>query len=176
MYVYMLQQNEDTFKQRTLASLSSNLISAKQHLYTVTKQQTVCLDEFLKSHTLVTWVKNNLKSEHKLLSIFYYMPIKLPKPLYYICTLHSPTIDMSDVKVFVELASISAGENDTEIDQVACFHDAVMGYGPLLYTLSPSAGFAEFMTCARLVWEAQHRDDKLPDKLVRIFLFLRMQC
>ncbi|CAK6965023.1 E3 ubiquitin-protein ligase rnf213-beta isoform X3 [Scomber scombrus] len=73
--------------------------------------------------------------------------------------------DMSDVKVYVDLASISAGENDTEIDQVACFHDAVMGYAPLLYSLSPHAGFEEFMNCAKQVWETQNRDEKLPDKL-----------
>uniref|UniRef100_A0A3Q2W9T3 RING-type E3 ubiquitin transferase n=1 Tax=Haplochromis burtoni TaxID=8153 RepID=A0A3Q2W9T3_HAPBU len=95
---------------------------------------TACLEQFLASQTLVTWVKENLKN-------------------------------MSDVKVYVDLASISAGENDTEIDQVACFHDAVMGYAPLLYSLSPQAGFNEFMRCARQVWDAQSRDEKLPDKL-----------
>ncbi|XP_042252605.1 E3 ubiquitin-protein ligase rnf213-beta [Thunnus maccoyii] len=73
--------------------------------------------------------------------------------------------NMSDVKVYVDLASISAGENDTEIDQVACFHDAVMGYAPLLYSLSPQAGFKEFMKCAGQVWETQNRDEKLPEKL-----------
>lgn len=78
---------------------------------------------------------------------------------------------MSDVKVYVELASISAGENDTEIDQVACFHDAVMGYGPLLYSLSPQTGFQEFMACAQQVWDAQSRDEKLPDKLVLRYFF-----
>uniref|UniRef100_A0A3Q2ZEQ8 RING-type E3 ubiquitin transferase n=1 Tax=Kryptolebias marmoratus TaxID=37003 RepID=A0A3Q2ZEQ8_KRYMA len=72
---------------------------------------------------------------------------------------------MSDVKVYVDLASISAGENDTEIDQVACFHDSVMGYAPLLYSLSPQAGFSDFMKCAQQVWDAQNRDEKLPDKL-----------
>lgn len=74
--------------------------------------------------------------------------------------------DMSDVKVYVDLAIISAGENDTEIDQVAYFHDAVMGYSPLLYSLSPQAGFEEFMECAQQVWDTQNRDEKLPDKLV----------
>lgn len=73
---------------------------------------------------------------------------------------------MNEVKVYVDLASISAGENDTEIDQVACFHDAVMGYAPLLYSLPPKAGFKEFMNCAMQVWETQNRDEKLPDKLV----------
>lgn len=79
---------------------------------------------------------------------------------------------MSDVKVYVDLASISAGENDTEIDQVACFHDAVMGYAPLLYSLSPQAGFNDFMRCARQVWDAQSRDEKLPDKLVKTGIYI----
>lgn len=76
---------------------------------------------------------------------------------------------MSDVKVFVDLASISAGENDTEIDRVACFHDAVMGYSPLLYSLSPKAGFEEFMFSARQVWDNLQRDQRLPAKLVITF-------
>lgn len=78
---------------------------------------------------------------------------------------------MSDVKVYVDLASISAGENDAEIDQVAGFHDSVMGYAPLLFSLSPQAGFKDFMKCAQQVWDAQSRDERLPDKLVIITLF-----
>ncbi|XP_019133291.1 E3 ubiquitin-protein ligase rnf213-beta isoform X3 [Larimichthys crocea] len=128
------QLEDDTFKQRALGSLTVDLFHASQQLSRVTKQHTACLEEFLASQTLVTWVKENLK-------------------------------DMSDVKVYVDLASISAGENDTEIDQVACFHDAVMGYAPLLYSLSPRAGFKDFMKCALSVWETQNRDEKLPDKL-----------
>lgn len=77
-----------------------------------------------------------------------------------------PSADTSDVKVFVELASITAGENDTEIDRVACFHDAVMGYSSLLYTLHPQAGFKDFMKCAEQVFENLSRDERLPDKLV----------
>ncbi|XP_036938207.1 E3 ubiquitin-protein ligase rnf213-beta [Acanthopagrus latus] len=128
------QLEEDTFKQRALSTLSDDLFHAKRQLSAVTKQHTACLEEFLASQTLVTWVKENLKN-------------------------------MSEVKVYVELASISAGENDREIDQVACFHDAVMGYAPLLFSLSSQAGFQEFMKCAQQVWETQSRDEKLPDKL-----------
>ncbi|XP_063077858.1 E3 ubiquitin-protein ligase rnf213-beta [Engraulis encrasicolus] len=73
--------------------------------------------------------------------------------------------NLSDVKVFVDLASISAGENDTEIDRVANFHDAVMGYSPLLYSLDTSAGFDHFMGCVQQLWDTLNRDDKLPDKL-----------
>ncbi|XP_029311958.1 LOW QUALITY PROTEIN: E3 ubiquitin-protein ligase rnf213-beta [Cottoperca gobio] len=133
--IYTLSQLEkDTFKQRALGSLTDDLLRAKQQLSTVTEQHTTCLEEFLASQTLVSWVKENLKN-------------------------------MSEVKVYVDLASISAGENDTEIDQVACFHDAVMGYAPLLYSLNPEAGFEEFLKCAQQVWDTQNRDEKLPDKL-----------
>ncbi|XP_008435734.1 E3 ubiquitin-protein ligase rnf213-beta [Poecilia reticulata] len=128
------QLDEDSFKQRVLGSLTDDMFHARQQLSAVTKEHTACLEEFLKSQPLISWVRENLRT-------------------------------MSDVKVYVELASISAGENDTEIDQVACFHDAVMGYGPLLYSLLPQTGFQEFMTCAQQVWDAQSRDEKLPDKL-----------
>lgn len=60
-YVHDLQE-EDTFKQKVLGSLSDELIQAKQQLSTVTKQQTTCLEEYLASQTLVRWVKENLKS------------------------------------------------------------------------------------------------------------------
>ncbi|XP_037836891.1 E3 ubiquitin-protein ligase rnf213-beta isoform X2 [Kryptolebias marmoratus] len=128
------QLDGESFRQSALASLTDDLFHAGQQLSTVTRQHTACLEEFLKCHTLISWVKDNLKT-------------------------------MSDVKVYVDLASISAGENDTEIDQVACFHDSVMGYAPLLYSLSPQAGFSDFMKCAQQVWDAQNRDEKLPDKL-----------
>lgn len=77
-----------------------------------------------------------------------------------------PSTDGSDVKVYVELATITAGETDTEIDQVFCFHDAVMGYSSLIYSLHPPAGFKDFMKCAEQVFETQCRDERLPDKLV----------
>ncbi|XP_054605449.2 E3 ubiquitin-protein ligase rnf213-beta isoform X2 [Nothobranchius furzeri] len=127
-------QGEESFQQRVLGSLTDDLFQARQQLSTVTRLHTECLEEFLKSQALVSWVKENLKT-------------------------------MSDVKVYVDLASISAGENDREIDQVACFHDAVMGYAPLLYSLPQQAGFRDFMKCAQQVWDAQSRDEKLPDKL-----------
>ncbi|XP_043958780.1 E3 ubiquitin-protein ligase rnf213-beta isoform X1 [Gambusia affinis] len=128
------QLDEGSFKERVLKSLTDDMSHARQQLSAVTREHTACLEEFLNSQPLISWVRENLRT-------------------------------MSDVKVYVELASISAGENDTEIDQVACFHDAVMGYGPLLYSLPPQTGFQEFMTCAQQVWDAQSRDEKLPDKL-----------
>ncbi|XP_075418440.1 E3 ubiquitin-protein ligase RNF213-like [Tenrec ecaudatus] len=73
--------------------------------------------------------------------------------------------DMNGVKVFVDLAAISAGENDTEVDRVACFHDAMQGYASVLYKLSKTAGFAEFMDHLKELWKALENDPHLPEKL-----------
>uniref|UniRef100_A0A8C4L900 E3 ubiquitin-protein ligase RNF213 n=1 Tax=Equus asinus asinus TaxID=83772 RepID=A0A8C4L900_EQUAS len=72
---------------------------------------------------------------------------------------------INELKVFVDLASISAGENDIDVDRVACFHDAVQGYAPLLYKLDTSAGFDEFMEQVKELWKALENDQHLPSKL-----------
>ncbi|XP_077780215.1 E3 ubiquitin-protein ligase RNF213-like [Podarcis muralis] len=73
--------------------------------------------------------------------------------------------DKNELKVFVDLASISAGENDMDVDRVACFHDAVLGYSSLLYDLKRESGFGELMKCLRKLWKALESDNNLPKKL-----------
>ncbi|XP_078510203.1 E3 ubiquitin-protein ligase RNF213 isoform X2 [Lissotriton helveticus] len=73
--------------------------------------------------------------------------------------------DINELKVFVDLASISAGENDMDVDRVACFHDAVLGYSPLLYELKSESGLQELMQCLSKLWKALENDEKLPKKL-----------
>lgn len=70
------------------------------------------------------------------------------------------------MKVFVDLASISAGENDMDVDRVACFHDAVLGYSPLLYELKVDSGFHAFKEVLNKLWRALENDNNLPKKLV----------
>ena len=69
--------------------------------------------------------------------------------------------------MFVDLASISAGENDMDVDRVACFHDAVLGYSPMLYELKPDSGFPAFKEMQKKLWKALDNDGNLPKKLVR---------
>lgn len=80
--------------------------------------------------------------------------------------LHSFHIDINELKVFVDLASISAGENDLDVDRVACFHDAVLGYAPMLYELKPQSGFQAFREMLKKLWKALNNDPNLPKKLV----------
>ncbi|XP_049324067.1 E3 ubiquitin-protein ligase rnf213-alpha isoform X2 [Astyanax mexicanus] len=73
--------------------------------------------------------------------------------------------DINELKVFVDLASISAGENDLDVDRVACFHDAVLGYSSMLYELKPDAGFTVFKEVLKKLWKALDNDPNLPKKL-----------
>ncbi|XP_051570261.1 E3 ubiquitin-protein ligase rnf213-alpha isoform X1 [Myxocyprinus asiaticus] len=73
--------------------------------------------------------------------------------------------DINELKVFVDLASISAGENDLDVDRVACFHDAVLGYSSMLYDLKPDAGFKLFKEMLKKLWKALDNDPNLPKKL-----------
>ncbi|XP_077056473.1 E3 ubiquitin-protein ligase rnf213-beta isoform X2 [Siphateles boraxobius] len=131
----LTQVRDDSFKQNTLGSLSDDLISARQKLADVKCQHTACLKAFMKSDTLIKWVKMQIPS-------------------------------LRDLKVFMELVTISAGENDADIDRLASFETAVMGYGPLIYSLSENAGFEEFMDHAKQVWDTLDKDEKLLDKLI----------
>lgn len=74
--------------------------------------------------------------------------------------------DINELKVFVDLASISAGENDMDVDRVACFHGSVHGYSSLLYELQHHSGFEDFMRCLQKLWRALDSDETLPQKLV----------
>lgn len=73
--------------------------------------------------------------------------------------------DINELKVFVDLASISAGENDMDVDRVACFHDAVLGYSSVLYELKPDSGFKAFREVLTKLWRALENDNNLPKKL-----------
>ncbi|KFV07669.1 E3 ubiquitin-protein ligase RNF213, partial [Pterocles gutturalis] len=84
----------------------------------------------------------------------------------FVCWVREALKDMNELKVFVDLASISAGENDMDVGRVACFHDAVHGYSSLLYELRQESGFEDFMGCLKKLWRALDSDENLPKKLV----------
>ncbi|KFQ30086.1 E3 ubiquitin-protein ligase RNF213, partial [Mesitornis unicolor] len=84
----------------------------------------------------------------------------------FVCWVREALKDINELKVFVDLASISAGENDMDVDRVACFHDTVHGYSSLLYELRQESGFEDFMNCLKKLWRALDSDENLPKKLV----------
>ncbi|XP_062447391.1 E3 ubiquitin-protein ligase RNF213 isoform X2 [Rhea pennata] len=91
--------------------------------------------------------------------------MELTRQKEFVCWVREALKDINELKVFVDLASISAGENDMDVDRVACFHDAVHGYSSLLYELRQESGFSDFMYCLKKLWRALDSDENLPKKL-----------
>uniref|UniRef100_U3KDA3 RING-type E3 ubiquitin transferase n=1 Tax=Ficedula albicollis TaxID=59894 RepID=U3KDA3_FICAL len=83
----------------------------------------------------------------------------------FVCWVREALKDINELEVFVDLASISAGENDMDVDRVACFHGSVHGYSSLLYELQQHSGFQDFMRCLQKLWRALDSDESLPEKL-----------
>ncbi|MCJ8738386.1 hypothetical protein PDJAM_G00035330 [Pangasius djambal] len=73
--------------------------------------------------------------------------------------------DISQLKVFVDLATISAGENAMDVDRVACFHDVVQGYSSMLYGLSADSDFDAFKRALQKLWKALESDSNIAKKL-----------
>ncbi|XP_074938739.1 E3 ubiquitin-protein ligase rnf213-alpha-like isoform X2 [Phalacrocorax aristotelis] len=73
--------------------------------------------------------------------------------------------DKTEIPVFVELASISAGENDMDIDKVRFFRDAMAASAPIIYDLRPTSGFEQFSAALSFISEATAKDPNLPNKL-----------
>ncbi|XP_042653147.1 E3 ubiquitin-protein ligase rnf213-alpha-like [Tyto alba] len=73
--------------------------------------------------------------------------------------------EKTEIPVFVELASISAGENDMDIDRVRVFRDAMTASAPIVLDLSPTAGFDQFSAALSFIRKAIEKDSHLPKKL-----------
>ncbi|XP_066519298.1 E3 ubiquitin-protein ligase rnf213-alpha-like [Hoplias malabaricus] len=77
----------------------------------------------------------------------------------------SELIDISQLKAFVDIATISAGENAIDVDRVACFHDAILGYSSMLYGLCVDSDFDAFKRALQKLWQALENDSNIANKL-----------
>ncbi|XP_048239631.1 E3 ubiquitin-protein ligase rnf213-alpha-like [Haliotis rufescens] len=102
-----------------------------------------CIKAFKDSKQLVDWLRDSMKDGVK------------------------------ELKVFVDLAFISAGEEPMEIHKVNCFHSATTGYAPLIFNTPQTADYDSFLKNCELVWQELRSDRKLPEKLVDTCRHLR---
>ncbi|XP_026713188.1 E3 ubiquitin-protein ligase rnf213-alpha-like [Athene cunicularia] len=73
--------------------------------------------------------------------------------------------DKREIPVFVELASIFAGENDMDIDKVRFFRDAMAASAPIIFDLGPTSDFEQFFSALSFISEATAKDSNLSKKL-----------
>ena len=81
-------------------------------------------------------------------------------------------IGPQELKVFVDLAMISAGESDQEIDRISFMHTSCLGFGSLIFGLETDHGFQQLMDLCQPVWQAVQANRNLPDQLVSIHIYI----
>lgn len=74
--------------------------------------------------------------------------------------------DTSALSTLVDLAMISAGENDMEVDRISNFHTSCLNFAPLIFDIHEDMGFDELMEACQPVWKSVESDERLPEKLV----------
>ena len=77
--------------------------------------------------------------------------------------------DEQELKVFVDLAMISNGEEDMEIDRISCMHSSCLGFGSLIFGYKQTDGFNELMQLCEPVWQAVDANPNIEEKLVGCF-------
>ena len=75
-------------------------------------------------------------------------------------------LDSKEVKVFVEMMSIAAGESDYEVDRVANFEASCQAFSPIIFDLNENSGFKEFEEACKRTANAVFTDSKIIEKLV----------
>ncbi|KAL5009497.1 hypothetical protein ScPMuIL_011802, partial [Solemya velum] len=79
---------------------------------------------------------------------------------------------LNELKVFVDLASMSAGESDYEIAKVNCLHAATTGYASLIFGFDDGCDITVFLAKCNILWKELKADPKLPIKLADTYLQL----
>ena len=74
--------------------------------------------------------------------------------------------DEQELKVFVDLAMISAGEDDREIDRISYMHTSCLAFGSLIFGYRQDLGFKELMKLCQPVWQAVDANPNINKKLV----------
>ena len=70
--------------------------------------------------------------------------------------------DGKDLKVFLDLASISAGESELEIGKLTCFQVAVNGFSSLIFDVSSGSSLESIFVAIRKVFNnAKNKDSKI---------------
>ncbi|XP_053396010.1 E3 ubiquitin-protein ligase rnf213-alpha-like [Mercenaria mercenaria] len=119
-----------------MRSFDDSVMNACDFLKDLTPQREKCLKMFVTCRPLVQWLKESMKKS-----------------------------GLKELKVFVDLAFMSAGDEPINIARVQCLHSAVTGYAPLIFDLDERSGYKELLNLCAVVWKELDANPKLPDKL-----------
>ncbi|XP_041354620.1 E3 ubiquitin-protein ligase rnf213-alpha-like [Gigantopelta aegis] len=118
-----------------MKDMDQSVLETCSLLESVTDKQIESLAAFKESKPLVDWLRKSMKD------------------------------GLKELKVFVDLAYISAGEGDIEIHKVNCLHAATTGYAPLVFDCDEQCDYAKFFERCKLMWRELQTNPDLPQKL-----------
>ena len=75
--------------------------------------------------------------------------------------------DYKEMKHFVEMMSIAAGESVFEIDRVSRFEACCQAFSPIIFDLKSDSGFDEFTIMCKKTADALKADKEIIENLVR---------
>ncbi|XP_052808691.1 E3 ubiquitin-protein ligase rnf213-alpha-like isoform X2 [Mya arenaria] len=121
-----------------LRDFNESLMKTCEILKHITKEKSNCLDAFVNSANLVKWLKESMRESGQ-----------------------------KELKVFVDLAMMSAGEEPMNIAKVQCLHSAVLGYSPLIFDLDETTcNHKSLLDKCNVVWKELAANPNLPEQLL----------
>ncbi|KAL3881508.1 hypothetical protein ACJMK2_027940, partial [Sinanodonta woodiana] len=127
--------SQENAANKMMKEFDDSLLQICKFLEDLTPEKIKCLDEFINCKRLVLWLRKSM------------------------------TEGLKELRVFVDLASRSAGEGAMEIDKVNCLHAATTGYAPLIFDLAEASGYRELLDKCKILWRDLKADPNLPRKL-----------
>ncbi|XP_052243455.1 E3 ubiquitin-protein ligase RNF213-like [Dreissena polymorpha] len=126
------------FKQKTfeMNEFDSNLMKTCKLLQEITPDKSKCLETFCECGDFIKWLQESMRESGQ-----------------------------KELKVFVDLAMSSVGDDQNRIVNVQCLHSAVIGYSPLIFDLKPEHDYLEVRKKCRIVWKEFSANPKLPKQL-----------
>ncbi|KAK3585578.1 hypothetical protein CHS0354_036765 [Potamilus streckersoni] len=128
--------SQENAANKMMKNFDASLLKTCKFLRDLTPDKTKCLNQFIKCSPLIHWLRESMKG------------------------------GLKELKVFVDLASISAGEGDMEIAKVNCLHAATTGYAPLIFDLDENSGYEALLDKCQILWKELKADQNLPAKLL----------
>ncbi|XP_060586365.1 E3 ubiquitin-protein ligase rnf213-alpha-like [Ruditapes philippinarum] len=126
-----------TSTDQNMKSFDNSVMKACEFLKELTPKKEKCLETFVKCGPLVQWLKESMK-----------------------------TSGLKELKVFVDQAFMSAGDEPINIARVQCLHSAVTGYTPLIFDLDENCGYKELLNLCAVVWKELEANPFLPEQLL----------
>ncbi|XP_065676513.1 E3 ubiquitin-protein ligase rnf213-alpha-like isoform X2 [Hydra vulgaris] len=74
--------------------------------------------------------------------------------------------DPKEVKVFVEIMSIAAGETDYEVDRVKCFEACCLAFSHIIFDLDKESGYKDLLEACKHTQKMISNDSKIFKKLI----------